>query len=222
MGYAVAITDTDGTRRTYNVPDFGELTIAEWKRLCIPTHDAQGVEAVHEDLKRLTGIPLKHLRRLSVEQVEQLTNAYIALREQAAKRQAEVDETNYANPERITHDGITYVVPKDIDKEGTYGQWLDLQVAIDGATHEPEVMAAICACLLVEEGKEYEGFHKTLERFDTLPVRVAMGLTAFFFGSSERLANAISQSLTRRAMSLQPASEQEAQPLMSDTASGVN
>ena len=82
-----------------------------------------------------------------------------------------------------------------------YGQWEDMDVLLEDATTEPEVMTAICAVLLVEQGKEYDGFHKTQERFETLPARVAMGLVAFFLTTSERLRVTIQQHTRRRVMS---------------------
>lgn len=201
MSYYVGITDEKGVRKEYRIPDFGEMTVAEWKRLCLPVHELEGKEAVHEELKRLTGIPLKHLRRLRPDQFDELIDAYVKLRKDAADREAEVDGIDFANPDTIEHEGVTYTVPKDLAMETVYGQWEDMDVLLEGATTEPEVMASICAVLLVEKGKEYEGFHKSQERFETLPARVAMGLVAFFLTTSERLKATIQQHTKRRVMS---------------------
>ena len=201
MSYYIGITDERGTRKEYRVPDFGEMTVAEWKRLCVPVHELTGKDAVHEELKRLTGIPLKHLRRLRPDQFDQLVDAYVKLRQEAANREAEVDGVDFANPDTITHDGVIYTVPKDLAMDTVYGQWEDMDVLLEDATTEPEVMTAICAVLLVEQGKEYEGFHRSQERFETLPARVAMGLVAFFLTTSERLRVTIQQHTRRRVMS---------------------
>lgn len=202
MSHYVGITDEKGVRKEYRIPDFGEMTVAEWKRLCLPVHELEGREAVHEELKRLTGIPLKHLRRLRPDQFDELIDAYVKLRKDAADREAEVDGIDFANPDTIEHEGVIYTVPKDLAMETVYGQWEDMDVLLEGATTEPEVMASICAVLLVEKGKEYEGFHKSQERFETLPARVAMGLVAFFLTTSERLRIVIDQCMKRRVMSV--------------------
>jgi hypothetical protein len=219
MSKAVAIIDTDGTRREYRIPSFGEMAVAEWRDFLIPINDANDPDRLHEDLRRLTGIPLKHLRRLTVDQMDALVDAYVQLREDAAKAQQEAEGTDWTCPTEIDHNGITYTVPQSIDKEATYGQWLDLHHASGGGTI-PEVTAAICACMLVPKGQEYEGYHKSLEAFDTLPVRKAMGLVAFFLTSSERLRTFFGQSLARAMMSLQQGQGQEAIPSTSDTAFG--
>jgi hypothetical protein len=105
--------------------------------------------------------------------------------------------------------------------ETVYGQWVDMDIALEGAEHEPDVMASICACLLVEQGKEYEGYQKTRERFETLNVTMAMRLTAFFLSTSERLRTAIALSTSRRVMSLQHALDRVATASMPITKDGT-
>lgn len=208
---AIAVRDGD-TVRDYTLKPFGEFTIADWKRLCLPP--VEGDEALYEEIRRYVGIPKATLRKLPMSQMDVLMSALADLRKEAdmalneASRLSEVWKDE--GPNTIEFDGVTWRVPKSIDMDTVYGQWLDMDVALEGATHEPEVMAAICACLLVEEGKEYEGFHKTVERFESMPVRYAMMLTAFFLQQSERLKQAISRSMKRRVMSLRPLQEPEA------------
>lgn len=202
MSYGITIRDTDGTARTYTVPAFGTFTVADWTRLCIPINDAEGRERIDEDLRRMVGIPKTAWRRLKEADRDKLIDAYVKLRTEADARLEEVASIDFANPTTITHEGIVYAVPKDIDNEVTTGQWADILTALDNATHEPEVYAALCGILLIPEGKEYEA--PLTDIMERLPVRVAMGLSAFFFGTSERLRNEASRYLTRQVMSLLP------------------
>ena len=222
MGFAIAITDEHGVRHEYRVPECGEITVAEWARLCIPIHDLTGKNALHEDLKRLTGVPLKHLRRLSVGEMDRLIDAYVGLRRGMQEREAEVDATDYTNPEEIEHNGVTYAVPKNLEMETTYGQWEDMDSLIDGVKTEPEMMQAICAVLLIEKGKEYEGYHKQLDAFATLPARVAMGLTAFFLSRSERVRSVTARCTRRLVMSLLQGQGQEQASSIASTETGTD
>lgn len=202
MSQYVRIKDGDKVRE-YPLRPFTEFTIADWKALCIPK--AEGPDAFYEEVRRYVGIPKAALRRMSAADFDRITEALVTLRKDADEAQATSERIagnwDEEGPRTIIHEGITYTVPQDLAQDTIYGQWVDMDLALDGATHEPEVMAAICACLLVEEGKEYEGFHTTLERFNTLPVRTAMMLTAFFFSKGERLRNALDRSMQRRMMS---------------------
>ena len=186
MSQFISITDEEGKRREYRIPAYGEFTVAEWLRLCLPVNEEKDDrQRLDEDLRRMTGIPLAAWRRLRESERDKLVDAYVQLRIDAANRQQEVDAIDFRNPDRITHEGTTYAVPKDIDNEVTVGQWADLIGALDKATHEPEVYAAICGILLVPEGKEYDGPLTTT--MQTLPVRIALGVVAFFSGRSKRL-----------------------------------
>lgn len=186
MSQFIAITDEEGKRREYRIPAFGEFTVAEWLRLCLPINEEKDDrQRLDEDLRRMTGIPMAAWRRLRESERDKLVDAYVQLRIDAANRQQEVDAIDFRNPDRIIHEGTTYTVPKDIDNEVTVGQWADLIGALDKATHEPEVYAAICGILLVPEGKEYDGPLTTT--MQTLPVRIALGVVAFFSGRSKRL-----------------------------------
>ena len=226
MSNAIRIKDEEGNAREYRVPPWREWTIADWRRLCLPIHDLTGLDAFHEELKRVSGIPLKYLRRLPAAEVDKLVDAILAIRNEAEAARNAADDIakrwEADGPKVVEFDGTRWTCPASLDMGTTYGQWVDLDNALDGAQHEPEVMAAICACLLVEEGKEYEGYHLTLERFDRMPVAVAMQVCAFFLNSSERLRNAIARYTSRLAMSLQHVLGQAEATLTSGTAHGTD
>lgn len=201
MSQYIAITDTDGTRREYRIPTYSEFTVAEWLRLCLPINEEPNDRLrLDEDLRRMTGIPKTAWRRLRESEREKLVDAYVQLRIEAAKRQEEVDAIDYRNPERITHDGVTYRIPQDIDNDVTVGQWADLMAAMDKAEHEPEVYAAICGILLVPEGGEYTAPHT--DRMQSLPVRIALGVSGFFSERSARLRSELERYSMRRVTSL--------------------
>ena len=209
MSKAIAVRDGDKVR-TYPLKDFGDFTIADWKRLCLPP--IEGDDAFFEEVRRYVGIPKATLMKLPMVEVDKLTTALAQVSKEAQEAKAEAerlaDVWKDEGPNSIEFDGVQWRVPKALELDTVFGQWVDMDAALDGATHEPEVMAAICACLLVEEGKEYEGFHKNVERFDAMPVRTAMMLTAFFLQRSERLNNALLRSMQRRTMLLLPAQGQ--------------
>lgn len=197
MSYYISVKDGDVVKE-YRVPSFDEFTIAEWVRLCLPENTEQGQAQLMEEVKRMTGIPLKALRRLPMGEFDRMCDAYVALRTEAALRQNEVGGVDFANPSTIEHKGVTYAVPTDLARDTITGQWVDLIACLEGKTHEPEVMEAICGRMLVPVGQQYDGPVDMNE----LPVRVAMGLTAFFLGRSERLKTLIAEHSRRRLMSL--------------------
>lgn len=196
MSNYIEIIDEQGNERQYRVPDFASMTIAQWREVSQP-HEGGDLE----DLHHFSGVPIDVLKRLSVAQGEVLMDALIKAKIEAEKRAIEVNGEDYLNPQEITHEGITYTVPQDLERDTVFGQWVDLQAATDGATTDAECMADICAALLVEKGKKYEGLTVNLERLQTLPARVAMGMTAFFLGRSERLRNVMARYSSRHLMS---------------------
>lgn len=211
MSQYIAVTDEEGKRREYRIPAYGEFTIAEWLRLCLPVNDEKDErERLNEDLRRMTGIPKTVWRQLRESDRDKLIEAYVDLRIQAANRQQEVDAIDFKNPERITHEGVTYTVPADIDNEVTVGQWGDLIAALDKAEHEPEVYAAICGILLIPEGDRYRG--PLTDRMQTLPVRIALGVSGFFSGRSARLTKELDRYSMRQVMSLLQGLRQEGAP----------
>lgn len=201
----ISIVDESGAERQYRIPDFGELTVAHWRELCQPN---EVDDALIEDLKRYSGIPKKTLLRLRPAQVDELIAALVSVRADAEARAMEVSGEDWSNPTTIIHEGVTYTVPQDLERDTCFAQWVDLDLAIDKVDNDADCMADICAALLVEQGKEYEGMHVTSPRFETLPARVAMGLTAFFLGRSERLRSVMARYthrlLTSRLRTLVP------------------
>jgi hypothetical protein len=218
MGLSITLNDTDGTAHTYTAKPFKEFTVNDWQRLCLPKNELEGIAALHEELKRWTGIPLKHLRRLPAPEVDKLVDALVEMRREAKASQ----DTPEPLPTVIDHAGKRWVMPTDLEQGTTYGQWVDMDLALDGAETEPEIMAAVCACLLVPEGEEYQGYHKTLDIMGTLPASTAMSILAFFLSKSDRLRNAIAHCMTRRVMSLLPEQGPEPTSTTSDTGTGTD
>ncbi len=197
MSNYIAVREGD-TVKEYKIPAFGEFTVEQWRMLFRPDAEADTDSAWFHEVKRFSGVPLKALRKMPISEFDRLLEAYKTLRMEASARQAEVSQ-DFTNPEFIEHEGVKYIVPKDLERESA-AQWIDLNAALDKADTEPEVMANICGCMLVPEGQEYAG--PLTEKMHTLPVRTAMGLTAFFLSRSERLRTSIARSTKRRVMSL--------------------
>jgi len=221
MSQYIAVTDEHGKRREYRMPDIGILTVAQWVELCKP-NEADGHDGLIEDLHRFSGIPKKHIRKLPPGEADRLIHALVKLRTDAEARDAEVKGEDFSNPSTIEHDGITYTVPHDLEHGTCFGQWVDLDAALEGITTEAEAMADICAAMLIEQGKEYEGLSVNLERMQTLPARVAMGLTAFFLGRSERLRSVMLRSMNRLVTSRLHGQGLEAPTSTPSTASGTD
>lgn len=220
MSQYIALVDEKGIRREYRVPDFASLTVAQWREMRKPS-DATGHDALIEDLHRFSGVPKKHLRKLPPGEADKLIEALVKAQQEAEARAAEVNGEDWRNPLTITHEGITYTVPQDLERDTVFGQWMDLDAALQGAESDADIMADICAAMLVEEGKEYPGLTANLDRMQTLPARVAMGLTAFFLPRSERLRSAIHQYSMRRVTSLLQGQGQEAASSTTGTPSGT-
>ena len=220
MSQYIALVDEKGVRREYRVPDFASLTVAQWREMRRP-HDATGQDGLIEDLHRFSGVPKKHLRKLPPGEADKLIEALVKAQQEAEKRAAEVNGEDWRNPTTITHEGVTYTVPQDLERDTTFGQWVDLDAALQGSDNDAEIMADICAAMLVEDGKEYAGLTANLDRMQTLPVRVAMGLTAFFLLRSERLRSAIHQHSMRRVTSLLQGQGQEGSYSTTGTPSGT-
>lgn len=200
MSQYIAVTDEQGKRREYRIPDFGILTVEQWMEMSKP-HEQEGHDGLIEDLHRFSGIPKKHIRKLPPGEADKLIEALVKLRTDAEARDAEVRGEDWRNPATIEHDGITYTVPQDLEQDTCFGQWMDLDAALEGVTTEAEAMLDICAAMLTEQGKEYEGLKVNQHRMRTLPARVAMGLTAFFLGRSGRLKSAMRRCMSRLVMS---------------------
>lgn len=220
MSQYIAVTDEHGKRREYRIPDIGILTVAQWVELCKP-NESEGHDGLIEDLHRFSGIPKKHLRKLPPGEADKLIEALVKVRTDAEARDAEVKGEDWRNPATIEHEGVTYTVPQDLEHGTCFGQWVDLDAALEGVTTEAEAMLDICAAMLIEQGKEYEGLSVNLECMKTLPARIAMGLTAFFLGRSERLMSVMlrctSRLVTSRLQGLGP----EALTSTQGTASGT-
>ena len=116
MSYYISVKDGDVVKE-YRVPSFDEFTIAEWVRLCLPENTEQGQAQLMEEVKRMTGIPLKALRRLPMGEFDRMCDAYVALRTEAALRQNEVGGVDFANPSTIEHKGVTIMGPLNLAGE---------------------------------------------------------------------------------------------------------
>ena len=100
-----------------------------------------------------------------------------------------------AAPKSFAFDGVTYIVPQNIEAELTFGQWESLtKVMIPQCTSDAESYAAVIAATCMPEGEEFDGAKMAQRKalFMGLPLRTAFDVCAFFFDNSEQLRSVIS------------------------------
>jgi hypothetical protein len=195
----IRLHDPDtGKYQDYRIKDFGELTIADWYTLTNPPI-AEGIselEASYELIQRWAAIPKAKLRRMRPADVEVLMSALGKMLGEATKAR-----TDAFTPEAtFTYDGVTYTVPQNVEADTTFGQWADLNARLENLTADVDMLPVVLACLLVEEGKEYDGadLDTRIDAFRAMPVHYALKLTAFFFASGSRLQSVMTQYLSKR------------------------
>lgn len=227
---ALTIETIDGeTTRTYRVKDYDELTIADWRALttvqdpAMKPKDAE--EAYIELLKRHTGITKKALRKLAPSESDKLIAAIAETMTLAlSKREGEPE---YAPPDTIEHEGITYRVPNKFDpdnsvvweKQTVAGQWFDLKQELK-KEHEADLFVGSLAVLLVQQGQEYEPTSpEKLASFERFPLHVAFDLCAFFFDNSQRYRDVTNRFLESLRTSVAHRMQQEFQRLRTATES---
>jgi hypothetical protein len=192
----LTIKNTDGTERTVPLRDADTLTLSDWK-LLTPTEP--DTDATFTALSVFTGIPIEELNGYPLGAVrhildivgEELTKAYT--RAERFRADLKEDESSWVPPAVIDIDGIPYRVPRDLEMETVYGQWVDWS-RWEAPQHEADIIAEALAFLLVQEGKEYTGTTEgKIAEMMKAPMGLAMDLCAFFFDSSDEFRHVTSQ-----------------------------
>jgi len=200
MSKLIRLHDADGTSHDYRILPFEDLTIADWYAITNPPIDpgTTEAEATYELIRRWVRIPKTKLRRMKPADVEALVSALGTMLGQATK--ARMDE--FMPEATFTWGGTTYVVPQNIEADTTFGQWADINARLETMTSDVDMLPVILACLLVEEGKEYDGsdLDVRISAMRAMPVEYAMKLSAFFLSSGTRLQSVMSQHLSRSLM----------------------
>jgi hypothetical protein len=209
--------DAKGSYCDLEVKDFEELTIADWYTIAHPPIE-QGLDEMEANyliIERWTGIAPDVLRTWRPSSVEQLMMALGKLLGDATK--ARLDE--WTPDKTFTWNGITYTVPQVIEADTTFGQWADLNARLENLTADADMLPVICAVLLVEEGKSYDGtlLDERVASFRSMPVHYALKLTAFFFASGSRLQDVTSHYMNKRLSS----ALQALQPVLNELSSAT-
>lgn len=197
----IRLHDPDtGKYQDYRIKDFGDLTIADWYTITNPPI-AEGItelEASYELIQRWASIPKAKLRRMRPADVEMLMSALGKMLGAATK--AKMDE--FTPEATFTHGDTTYTVPQNVEADTTFGQWADLNARLEGLTVDADMLPVVLACLLVEQGKEYDGadLDARIDAMRALPAAYALKLTAFFFASGTRLQDVMNRFLNSRLM----------------------
>ena len=215
------ITDHSGTTHTFTAPSPEAVTVAEWVRLTIPP--MQNASTFREELeyniqlaKRFAGIPDTLLRRMPMSELKRLMEAIGHIGDMAAEARKE----DVSIPDTFTHEGVTYVVPKDPGTAITFGQYMSVLQQLEGYKYQDESIAVVLACILREEGKEWstEGLEDRIEAMKRLPARLAITLSAFFFDGSKELRIAWERCMSQKLTSKLRAVQQALSPLATGTA----
>ena len=208
----------NGKAKQYHLKEPGQLTVADYRLLkAEPLDDALDErERLVELLKRLTGIPKTHLRRIPMVQFTAMLDTMAIHVEQLGKDIAAADATDPATT--FTFQGTTYTVPQDIEAQTVYGQWEDLHNVLipQAGTSEADIAKAICAAMCLPEGVEYSGtvVKQSVQTFEALPVSTALAVSAFFFASNKRFSTDTSRCILHSQISKLRNTVQERKPLL--------
>ena len=216
----IEITD-NGKAKQYHLKEPGTLTVADYRLLkAEPLDDALDErERLVELLKRLTGIPKTHLRRIPMAQFTAMLDTMAIHVEQLGKDIAAADASDPATT--FEFKGTTYTVPQDIEADTVYGQWEDLHNVLipQAGTSEADIAKAICAAMCLPEGMEYSGavVKQSMEDFEALPVSIALAVSAFFFASNKRFSKDTSRCILHSQISKLHKHAQERTPSLKGT-----
>jgi len=212
----IRLHEPTGKYQDFRIKDFDDLTIADWYTITNPPipEGTTELEASYELIQRWASIPKAKLRRMRPADVEVLMSALGKMLGEATK--AKMDD--FTPEATFTHDGITYAVPQNVEAETTFGQWADLNARLEGLTVDADMLPVVLACLLVEQGKEYDGadLDARIDAMRALPAAYALKLTAFFFASGTRLPDVMNRYLNRKLMSALQQLQQELTALQPD------
>ncbi len=205
----IRLHEPTGKYQDFRIKPFDELSIADWYTITNPPipEGTTELEASYELIQRWASIPKAKLRRMRAQDVERLMSALGTMLGEATKAKME----EFTPEATFTYDGITYAVPQNVEAETTFGQWADLNARLEGLTVDADMLPVVLACLLVEEGKDYDGadLDARIDAMRVLPAAYALKLTAFFFASGTRLQDVTSRYLSRMLMSALQQLQQE-------------
>jgi len=193
----VGVTDPGGSRKVYRVKPLDDITVREWVAIASPVI-GEDVEDNYERLLillcRHTTIPRKALDKMPARDVQLLVSKMADTLEEVkvALEKAEVE----VPPKSFTFGKVTYLVPQDIEKDLSFGQYESLdKVLLPKCETEADGYAGILAVCCQPKGEEFDGA-KVPERvamFMNLPVRTAFQVCAFFFDRSDLLKTSINR-----------------------------
>lgn len=212
--------DIAGEVREVSLPSFEEITLDDFMRI----QDAPDGELDHETVARITGIDTLTTMAMKMHEAQAVLEWYWGHLTDGAKEWAAMDRIRKrleeANPENWTRadvwaeiekewppvlsftvDGETFIVPRDLDAQTVFGQWVSFQQVLsnqqDGAKDYamfPYILREFC----LKEGEDYRKSSRDAalwsERLATMrKVRMvdAYRVHAFFFSTSRRYAESI-------------------------------
>lgn len=196
---AITITDKGtGKVRTYAVRGIEALTLREWMDIVHPPEVPPECErdATIDLIHRWVKVPKPDLLRLSVGEMEKLSiNLGIIIGKAAAFR-----IEGWKPPSTYEWQGVTYTIPQNIEADTEFGQWADLNAALEKLDNDADMLPMVMAYLLVEEGKYYDASLTAakVEAFRECPIEVPIGLHSFFLGSGTKFKDAMSRFMNRR------------------------
>lgn len=187
-----------GKARTYAVRGIEALTLREWMDIVHPPEvpPASELDATIDLIHRWVKVPKPDLLRLSVGEMDRLVTALGQLIGHAAAYRVE----SWRPPLTYEWAGVTYTIPQNIEADTTFGQWADLNAALEKLDNDADMLPVVMAHLLVEQGKDYDGSltDAKAEAFKDCPIEVPIGLHSFFLGSGNRYSDAMSRFMNRR------------------------
>jgi hypothetical protein len=153
-----------------------EFSFAQWKRMKESGDDLSPISMI----SICSGIDKKEIKKANLEEIEQVSK-YLALVYFSGKPSSEIVLTFF-------HNGIEYGLQKDFSKL-KYGAWVDLEVyaAQDVDKNIPKILSVLYYPIVKREGKNYileeysdELCERTAKEFESVPMRIWWGASAFF------------------------------------------
>jgi len=242
--FGIRLTIAEGDHHDIVVKPFDQLTVAEHIRIYENDSKDEGynpLDTAKNRLVRITGAPdrfIRYMRSAEIDELVRVLDEQVTANNMVMGKLAKVRETldawekehngqtwNLADARAvleghslftttITVNGRTYTAP--FVEEATFGQWIDLQSAMDVVGGEPESMSYVRALAVmmtgedgpypVQENEENDTDYRTRanaytqqRRADFLaaPFVEVLGAAAFFFSNSERFAAICAHSMSR-------------------------
>lgn len=198
--YVFELLDNEGRKRQFRAPHPDEITAEQWVELTIPPLQAtstfkEELEQVYDIAERFAKIPRDLLRCMPMPDLRRLMEAF----EEVAVAANEERKDDKVIPDTVTHKGVTYTVPKDPSEGILFAQYVDLSAKLDQYEYKDQGIAAVLAVCLVPEGEQYDGskLDERIEAMRSMPAKMAIRLTAFFFVGSKDLEEIWSRYISR-------------------------